>query len=166
MRRLGPISLLLATLAISAAPTGAMGQEDGVTLDPGDPAAKEYALPTEEARRETSKGTGAAIEHGANDSALFGEGVSRDDDATKQAGATNRSGKTGDGADEPDATTPASAATGSGGGGTGGPNEPDEASLSGGPSSGLVLAGGGLLVLAAAGVGGFALRALRSPADV
>lgn len=163
MRRTSFIPLLAAILAM-AGPAAALGQEEGVTLDPGDPAAKEYSLPTEEARRETSEGTGAAVRHGANDSALFGEGVSRDDDAPNSGSGTAASSDAGDEAGNTDEATPAATGT-DGARGSGAEAQLQQASVSEGPSSALVLGGGGLLVLAAAGIGGLVLRQTRGPAD-
>jgi hypothetical protein len=64
---------VLALLAISCltVPAGAAGLEPGVHVDPGSPAAKEYALPLNQAR-----GTGGGSSPSQNpEASLFGAGI-------------------------------------------------------------------------------------------
>ena len=61
-------ALVAACLAL---PASAGAQEPGVTIDPGDPAAKEYAIPLEAARR-AAAGDGALA---TGEAPLFGAGV-------------------------------------------------------------------------------------------
>jgi len=72
------------TLAL-AAPT--LGQEPGVNVDPESPAAKEYGIPLEQARR--SAGTPA---DGRGDIAAFGAGISRGGGQSGPPGAVAVSG--------------------------------------------------------------------------
>jgi hypothetical protein len=66
----------LATLLMLMVARGAPAQERGVHLDPGSPAGKEYALPVERARRETSGLSDAAlVAAGPKAVPLFGRGI-------------------------------------------------------------------------------------------
>lgn len=142
----------LAALATLLAAAPAWAQEEGVTLDPSDPAAKEYALPYEQARREAAGDGDQAVVQGSRASGAFGEGVTPDAEKRET---------TDDAPADASATTPP--AGGSGGTGTGAGST--ETTASTGLSSTTALVGGGLLALVAAGLGGVALRAVRGPAD-
>lgn len=163
------VTLVALASALSTAPV-TFAQEEGVTLDPGDPAAKEYALPHEEARREAGDSPDTKVQPGSRDSSLFGEGVTPE----PSKGNAKRSGAAGDAdadskpaskpksesKDDASATSPsreALAALGqSGDGGSGG----DSGS---GPGASVALVGGGAAVLFAVLLGGFGLRAVRGP---
>lgn len=158
MRR---FSTLVALTAVGFAGLSgvASAQEDGVTIDGDAPAAKEYALPHEEARREAAGGSTAQL--GARDSAKFGEGLGDESaaggaaasvsirpnpaDAGKRAATAARS------ADAAQAAAAAATAKQLAAAGV----EDD------GPSGTAVLIGGGALALIAVLVGGFGLRAVR-----
>jgi hypothetical protein len=49
--------LALTLLGAALAPAGASAQDDGVTVDPGSPTGREYAIPLDQARREAGAGT-------------------------------------------------------------------------------------------------------------
>lgn len=154
-RLLAPVLLGAALLLTASAPAGALAQEEGVTLDPGDPAAKEYSLPHAEARREASGSAGAPTQQGSADAELFGEGVSKDGEAKASGDGSSASGAA-DGTDA-SANPDASATTASA------PAPGDDEVEAGGFSSTTVLLGGAALALLAAAGGGFTLRALRGP---
>lgn len=168
---LRPTSLLvvalLGTSALPAAiaPATVYAQEEGVTLDPGDPAANEYALPSEQARREASGATGRVRQGGGN-SALFGEGVSEDGDSAAATGTADAKSSAADSTDDSGADDRAGtpAATGNSSDGNGSAATTTEASA-GGIGSTTALVGGAALALVAAGMGGLALRATRGPSD-
>jgi len=61
--------------SVAVAPV-AVAQEDGVTVDPGSPSGKEYALPIDRARAQAAKGGGSGSD--AQKAPLFGEGVDGD----------------------------------------------------------------------------------------
>jgi hypothetical protein len=64
-------AIAMSCLAVSAQAATAEGLEPGVHADPGSPAAKEYALPINQARQ-----TGTAPSHaGTGSAALFGAGI-------------------------------------------------------------------------------------------
>lgn len=153
------VALLGGALFASAAPTPVYAQEEGVTLDPGDPAAKEYALPHAEARREASGASEAPTQQGSSDAELFGEGVSRADGSDSSTSASKASSAgSGEGGAGANPTTPSAATTSTDPAATG--DDPVEA---GGVGSTAVLVGGGLVALVLAAGGGVALRALRGP---
>ena len=76
MRTLGlSVTVVLAVLAVSlptAPAQAATGLEPGVHIDPGSPAAKEYALPLNQARQ---TGAGPAGHEGSSAGAPFGAGI-------------------------------------------------------------------------------------------
>jgi len=69
-----PAVAVLVSLAI-AAPS--LAQDEGVTIDPDSPSAKEYAIPLERERRQAdpAREADARIEQGSRSSPLFGEGI-------------------------------------------------------------------------------------------
>jgi hypothetical protein len=62
----------LAAATLTATTSIAVAQEPGVTVDPGSPSGKEYALPVDRARQQASK---SKQKTGGATSPLFGEGV-------------------------------------------------------------------------------------------
>jgi hypothetical protein len=68
-----PVTILLALA--TAAPSAA--QDEGVTIDPNSPSAKEYAIPLESERRQANprQHPGDRIQQGSRSSPLFGEGI-------------------------------------------------------------------------------------------
>jgi hypothetical protein len=146
---------LVLTTTMFAAATPAWAQEEGVTLDPGDPAAKEYALPHEQARREAGSDPTAPVEPGRRDSALFGEGVQPD-------GGGRPSAEGDDAGAAASSQTESSAASGSASDDAGSP-APETSTA--GVSSTAALLGGGAGVLLLALLGGAGLRAVRGPRD-
>lgn len=159
---------MLTMIFVLAIAPSALAQEDGVTLDPGAPSAKEYALPLESARRDLSGAGDAPVRQGARGAPMFGEGVSREGEggrATTPRHAAQR-GTSAESKGSDDATAAAASGSGDGGSGAEGsadraaPGDPDDdLSLS---STGALLGGGGL-VLVLAVLGGIALRAVRAP---
>ena len=73
----------------------AAAQEDGVTVDPGSPSGKEYALPIDRAREEAATRDGKG--DGSRKAPLFGEGV-RGEGAGSGAGGDDRTSGGPDGA--------------------------------------------------------------------
>lgn len=61
--------------SVAVAPV-AVAQEDGVTVDPGSPSGKEYALPIDRARAQAAKSGGSGSD--AQKAPIFGEGVDGD----------------------------------------------------------------------------------------
>jgi hypothetical protein len=141
----------ICSFAVSA--RAATGLEPGVHLDPGSPAAKEYALPLNQARR---TGTSTASPAAA---APFGAGIhsGRGPKKTSSVGRASPKGAAGDGA------TPVSASAASGSPGTSIVpaavlRASGEHSSSGGDGSILALLGGGIAVLVFGGFGGVVMR--------
>ncbi|MBJ7470590.1 MAG: hypothetical protein JHD16_04785 [Solirubrobacteraceae bacterium] len=155
-------TLVLALAASSIFASHATAQEDGVTLDPRDPAAKEYALPVESARRDASGEEASGVQHGSADSAPFGAGVTASgapasgsaagDDSASGAAATDVAGA-------PNAGVTSESGTGS----TTVPGATPVNASADGPGSTATLLGGGLAALLIVGIGGLALRATRGP---
>lgn len=75
LRSLLALMCALAVIASVAIAPAAVAQEDGVTVDPGSPSGKEYALPIDRARAQAAKGGSGSD---AQKAPLFGEGVDGD----------------------------------------------------------------------------------------
>lgn len=154
MRRLAQSACIAIVAAASL--TGTAGAvEPGVTVDPGSPSAKEYALPLEAARRDASGESGKPVAPGERDAPLFGAGVTRKRSGAAAVVTASSAG----GPDDP----------GSGGaaGGTGdqGAEANRAAARDDGDGSGssTALIGGGIGVLLLGLIGGVVLRAMRGP---
>ncbi len=163
--RLRGAAILCAALL---AATPAAAQEEGVTIDSDAPAAKEYALPHEAARREASGESAGETTQGSRDSALFGEGVTADDPPSSGDSAGSESSKPssdsrGGGSRERDSDASGAAAEPSP---TSPPVTESEAAISGGVGATTALVGGGVIALFAVALGGFGLRAVRHRSDV
>ena len=89
------IAATLVAVGVALSAPSAFAQEEGVTLDPGSPTAKEYALPIEQARRDAGgEGGRATTQAGERAVPLFGEGVrpaSGTDGATSRKQAASKS---------------------------------------------------------------------------
>ncbi|MDQ3632382.1 MAG: LPXTG cell wall anchor domain-containing protein [Actinomycetota bacterium] len=73
-------TLLVCILLVLCAPPTAWAQEEGVTIDPGAPASKEYALPLETARKAASgSATGPAKRAAERSAQRFGDGITPDE---------------------------------------------------------------------------------------
>lgn len=103
LRAMKPGLVAVIGLAIwgSAAPA-VWGQDEGVVVDPDSPAGKEYAIPLDQARRDSSGGTSARGDGGGSASApggqpLFGSGISprggRAEQARDQASTADTQGR-------------------------------------------------------------------------
>lgn len=91
MRRSAFLGLLLGLFVAFSAPSPSFAQEEGVTLDPNSPAAKEYDLPVDRARRDSSGSSGdkKSSSSGDGSSVPFGEGIGNaDGTASSSAGST------------------------------------------------------------------------------
>lgn len=67
----------MAVVFVASGPAGARAAQDGVTIDRGSPAAKEYALPIEKARRDANDGgRDRRTTPGEQSAPLFGRGIS------------------------------------------------------------------------------------------
>jgi hypothetical protein len=96
------VVVLAALSLVLFAPSAFAQAEPGVTLDPGSPTAKEYALPIEQARRDAGgQRERAAVKPGAQAVPSFGEGVGRAPETDVAPAGKQRSGSgdgSGDGA--------------------------------------------------------------------
>jgi hypothetical protein len=150
--------LVLALSCSTAAAQAATGLEPGVHVDPGSPAAKEYALPLNQARQ-----TGAgASSSSASSPPLFGAGIkppaaggsSHSGSGSGKGKATGRggaSGPNGANASAPRFTLPSAVLRAS-----------SSQASSGGGGSILALLGGGVAILVLGGLGGTILKRSRS----
>jgi hypothetical protein len=166
----GALAVLAGGLLAGATP--ALALEPGVHIDPGSPAAKEYAIPLSKAREGGGGGGSSGTE-----AALFGAGITPPTSGSGHGGGTHGSGSRGGssphGSSGTGAGGPAASGGGAGTGGAGGagsgPGSPpasvlhDAGDSSAGGSSVLVLIGGGVAVLVLAGFGGTVLRHHRRP---
>jgi len=84
------------TASAAVAPV-AVAQEDGVTVDPGSPSGKEYALPIDRARAQAAEGGGSGSP--AQKAPLFGEGVDGDGAGAGRGGSAADRGSSRDRAD-------------------------------------------------------------------
>jgi hypothetical protein len=153
------MAIVLAVVTIFSFATAgvASGLEPGVHVDPGSPAAKEYALPLNQAR-----GTGSAPAAGQAAATPFGAGI--------HPGGGSGSGSAGGRPSAQKAThigaTPVSARGPSGSPGTSIVpaavlRASGEHGSSGGDGSILALVGGGVAVLVLGGLGGIVMRRAR-----
>jgi hypothetical protein len=153
--------LLVVLLAAPAFPaTARAAQDDGVHIDPGSPAATEYALPLDSAR-----GVGAGAE-GASAAAVgakqeaFGSGITPRADAKagsrSPGGSTAQSGSGGSGG-------PTRTGGGDGDGTGAGANLPTSSVGDGDGTALLYSLGGADVVLAAGGLVALTLRRRQSP---
>jgi hypothetical protein len=98
-RRLSTLQILVLVAAL-ALPAGAAAEE-GVFVDPGSPAGKEYAIPLAQARRDASGDQGSAPK-ASNDAPLFGQGITRRARSKPAAGRSGNSPAARPGAPEGD----------------------------------------------------------------
>ena len=160
MRRIALASLTL-VLALPAAAPAQQANDDGVIIDDESPTSKEYAVPTEEARRDASGGangpSGSSGGSGGGEEApLFGVGVDSRDGSRDRGGraggepggANGRAKGAGDTAGETATSNDRAAATG-------GDSDSADAGLS--PST-LGLGIAAVVVLLAAGIAYFLKR--------
>ena len=153
------------SLLVLALPGTALAQDDGVTVDPDSPTAKEYAIPLDSARREAAPATRSTA------TPLFGEGVTPDPEENSTGSAAGQeddgNGSTGDGRS---GSTPAKRSTPASG--ESAQDQPvldvvaQAASRPGAPSDGgatMLVAGGGIALVAAAAGAGFMARRRRDP---
>jgi hypothetical protein len=137
---------VLAALGLGgSAPAAAL--EPGVQIDPGSPAAKEYALPLNQARRTGSRE--ASSSQGESSKTLFGAGIKPPSGGSSTPLHSHRARAHPSAAA---AVLPAAVRA-----------SRSASSSSGGDSSTLVLIGGGVLVLVLGGFGGTVLRHSRRP---
>jgi hypothetical protein len=152
---IGVVAVVLGMLGITVTASATAGLEPGVHVDPGSPAAKEYALPLNQARR-----TGAAP--GSSETAagaLFGAGIKPPGGGSGAGGSHTHAAHGGASSQTAPGDASASsphltaavlrAANGAGGGG--------------GDGSLLALIGGGVAILILGGFGGTVLRHSRRP---
>ena len=165
-RNLSATAMSLLALAL---PGTALAQEDGVTVDPDSPTAKEYAIPIESARRD------AAPADRSTATPLFGQGVTPEGETAETGGAPAN--------DDVDGAGNGSVGSGDGRSGASPPkansatpgtaeDQPtlevvaQAASRPGAPSDGgtaVLVAGGGIALVAAAAGAGFMARRRRDP---
>ena len=172
------LTAAIAAAAVALVPTAAHAQEDGVTIDRGSPAAKEYALPIEKARRDAvDGGRDRRVTPGERSAPLFGAGVKPDasdrrptaagESATqrdgtaerKDAGATAEQGAQRTRSDSENQRSEAAApgsSSGPGGGGASGGGSSDGA---------LALLVGGAGVALIAGIGGIMAKRRLTPSS-
>jgi hypothetical protein len=148
---IGVVAVVLGMLGITVTASASGGLEPGVHVDPGSPAAKQYALPLNQARR-----TGAAP--GSSETAagaLFGAGINPPGGGSGGGGSRPRTHTANGGSGDASSSSPhltaavLRAANGAGGGG--------------GDGSLLALIGGGVAILILGGFGGTVLRHSRRP---
>jgi hypothetical protein len=139
---------VLAASCFAASAQAADGLEPGVHIDPGSPAAKEYALPLYQGRQ-----TGASSTTASSATATFGAGIhppGGSKGGSSHRGSTGRVGPSANGsrvgASRSSATVPAVLRLAS------------RQAPSGGDGSILALVGGGVAILVLGGFGGMVMR--------
>jgi hypothetical protein len=141
---------VLAMSCFMASEQAAMGLEPGVHIDPGSPAAKEYALPLNQARQ-----TGSSPTTGSPTAAPFGAGIHPP--GGSGGGSSNRGSSTGSGASSANTSTASSSNTR-----TAVPalvlRSTSRQASSGGDGSILALVGGGVAILVLGGFGGMIMQ--------
>jgi hypothetical protein len=159
------INVTLAAIALSGAAASAQaasGVEPGVHVDPGSPAAKEYALPLSQARGTGSPPSSAPSTQTGSEGTLFGAGIK-----PPGSGGPPRGSGSGAGGRRPGTSV---AAPAQGGGSTSQPPLPQAVlraargqGSSGVDGSTLALLGGAVAILVLGGFGGTVLRHSRRP---
>ena len=150
----------LASLALTGVPAPGMAQEDGVFVDPDSPAGKEYAVPLEEARRNSrgrdgeEGGRSGATEYRSD---AFGDGIDKGDGrgsgsngdgrrgGSDGRSGTGRDGAEGDASEDAERTSESTAAAAA----SGDDDDSDGGGLSGGALTVILLllvVGGGSLL--------------------
>jgi hypothetical protein len=151
--KVGVVAVALSCIA--SCPSAASALEPGVHVDPGSPAAKEYALPLNQARQtgapsqSSSEGTlfGAGIKPPGSGGSAGGSGGRRGTPSSPAGGVSAPNGPAGSGQQPPLAQAILRAARAQGSGS--------------GDGSILALVGGGVAILVLGGFGGTVLRHSR-----
>jgi hypothetical protein len=142
---------------------GATDLEPGVHVDPGSPAAKEYALPLNQARR---TGAAPASHESPPEAALFGAGIKPPGSSGPPRSGPGSGGRASTGRRISGATRAAGTALSESDPGTLPPavlRAARSQGAGGGADSLLVLLGGGVVILVLGGFGGTVLRHNRRP---
>jgi hypothetical protein len=169
VRRRRMIGALVGMIALVWAPTARAQTDDGVTVDPGSPTGREYAIPLDSARRAAdpaggASGTASEGERGA--SPLFGAGIATTGSGGNATAGSGR-GHGGGSADGDGSGRPRAASTASGRGRSReGPSPPvavrvaasDPGAPAGGATTTALVIAAGVLVLAVGAGGGLLLR--------
>lgn len=159
-------AVAISTLTLALPAPLAVAQEEGVTVDPGSPAGKEYALPIDQARRDAAdggdRGGGGGVAAGRRPAPAFGEGV-RPDRGSGSAGGRESSPPSRPGAESLSRSTSSAATTATSAQRARERDRIDRAlvtaSVAGGASQGsLVLLIGGVVVMVVGVAAGFTLR--------
>jgi hypothetical protein len=149
---LAALTVALALGCVSASAQAATGLEPGVHVDPGSPAAKQYALPLSQARQ-----TGGGASTNSGSAVLFGAGIKPPGSggsgpARSSAGGTQHGAHRGAaGASSSDLSTSVPAIV----------RASNSRASSGGDGSLLALLGGGVAILVLGGFGGTLMRRSR-----
>jgi hypothetical protein len=169
------INVTLAVFALScvaASAQAASGLEPGVHVDPGSPAAKEYALPLNQARGTGSAPSSTSSPQTGSEGTLFGAGIKPPGSGGPPRGANGAGGGTGaGGANGAGRSSGAPTSAPSVGSGSGSQPPLTQAVLraarsegsSGVDGSTLALLGGAVAILVLGGFGGTVLRHSRRP---
>jgi hypothetical protein len=157
--------VLLATTGTAVAPQAAAGLEPGVHIDPGSPAAKEYALPLSQARH-----TGAGSPSSGSSETTFGAGIKPPGSGgAGGSGAAPHGGRSEGRSPSRSSGRGASESRSRDAGGTAATLPPavqravESQDSSGGGGSLPALIGGGVAILVLGGFGGTVLRQSRRP---
>ncbi len=172
MRRISALVVCAAVAGLAAAPAvpAQTKPEPGVTVDPGSPSGKEYALPFDRARKDAAPAAsgrrGNSSSGGDATTALFGAGVSRDRAATAARadgrGGTQGGGGNGGAGREGD-TAPGSSTSGSTPARSAAVTRASASTLGAGLGQTAAIVGIALGVLLLGGGAGFALRRRQEP---
>jgi hypothetical protein len=146
---IGVLTVLVIGCPAILTPTAA-ALEPGVHIDPGSPAAKEYALPLNQARQ-----TGVAPRGGSSGPAPFGAGIRPPGGS---GGGPSNSGSAGSGVSPKSGVSPANASRTKATIPAVVLRSASEPTSSGGDGSILALIGGGVAILVLGGFGGMVMR--------
>jgi hypothetical protein len=156
--------LAVLTVSLSISTQAAAGLEPGVHVDPGSPAAKQYALPLNQAREIGRGGAGSAA---GTSPSLFGAGIGsarshRTSVVAEGAGSNARGGARSGSREKPHRSSREGSPSGQASPASLDASHLDIAAQAGsGDGSLLALLGGGVAVLLLGGVGGVATRRAR-----
>ena len=154
--------LVALTLVCVAPASAAAAVEEGVHVDPGSPAAHEYALGLTQARHTGSGSASRSAPHSERSETLFGDGIKppASGGSSKSAAGSKARGRGGHGTPSPGAPATLSGVE------AGVPAavlRAERSRGSGGDGSTLALIGGGVAILVLGGFGGTVLRHNRRP---
>jgi hypothetical protein len=156
------VLVALTLLCLPPGASAAASVEEGVHVDPGSPAAHEYALALTQARHTGSGSASRSSTHSGRSETLFGDGIKPPTSGGSSKSGAGSKARGGDGRGRPSPRVPATL-SGIEAGVPAAVLRAERSRSSGGDGSTLALIGGGVAILVLGGFGGTVLRHNRRP---